>query len=276
MSVRSTTITKMSAQSPPKALFFDVFGTLVDWRTSVHRAVTTLVQTVLHDSNRQIDPELRARASALTDKDWHDFTQAWRNEYYKFTRTHYLGQNRRTFVTVDEHHLQSLQQLLQKKKLEGLLTETELQNLSLAWHDLEPWSDTVEGLNRLNSRFVTSTLSNGNTSLLKDLSANASLKFAHFICAEDFRVYKPAPEVYHGAARKLGLETSDCALVATHMTDLAAAKACGFHTIYVERVNEETMGSQEIAQVRRDRWVDLWVELGRHDGICEVAAHFGV
>ncbi|EED19077.1 haloacid dehalogenase, type II [Talaromyces stipitatus ATCC 10500] len=265
----------MSVQIPPKALFFDVFGTVVDWRTSIHRALTTSIQSILHDANRTIPSQLRDRAASITEKDWHAFAQAWRNEYYESTDSDNLDKNRTLFVTVDEYHLQSLRQLLEEWELDGLLTEDEIQKLSLAWHDLAPWPDSVEGLTRLNTKFITSTLSNGNTSLLKDLNTNGFLPFKHVTGAEDFGVYKPAPAVYQGAARKLGLETSECALVAAHMSDLAAARKCGFQTIYIERLNEETLGTEEVAKAKKEGWVDLWVSENQ-DGIRDVAAHFGL
>lgn len=265
----------MSTTHPPKALFFDVFGTAVDWRSSIHRALTTRVRAALaDDASRPLPQLVRDNASSLTDEDWHVFAQEWRNSYGAFTRSYHPATHQE-FVSVDQHHLDSLRDLLRQWHLEGLFSEEETRELSLDWHRLDPWPDSTEGLRRLGTKFPTSTLSNGNTSLLKDLAEHGPLPFTHIISAEDFKAYKPAAEVYDGAARKLGLEPEQCALVAAHLSDLKAAKGRGYQAIYVERRQEEKYTDEEIAQAKQDGWVDQWVSL-EEDGFREVARRLGV
>jgi 2-haloacid dehalogenase len=264
----------MSVQNPPKALFFDVFGTVVDWRSSIHRALTKRVHEALQDPQRTLSPTLRENASDLDGEDWHVFAQEWRKSYGDFTKN-YNPALQQEFISVDQHHLNSLRDLLQQWYLQDLLTADETRELSLAWHYLDPWPDSVEGLTRLNEKFETSTLSNGNTALLADLRKCGPLPFKHITSADEFHAYKPAPAVYDGAARKLGLETSQCALVAAHLGDLKAAKGRGYQTIYVERSQEEDYSDEQIAQAKQDGWVDLWVSL-EEDGFREVASRFGV
>ncbi|KAL1979454.1 hypothetical protein VTN96DRAFT_5941 [Rasamsonia emersonii] len=255
-----------------QALFFDVFGTVVDWRSSIHRALTKHAQDALHDPQRDLSASLRARVASLTDADWHAFAAQWRQSYKVFTRTYDPAAHAGTFVSVDQHHWDSLRDLLQQWQLNGLFTDDEVHALALSWHRLDPWPDSVEGLARLSQRFQTSTLSNGNVSLLLDLCKHGPLPlpFTHITSAEEFGAYKPAPAVYDGAARKLGLPPQDCALVAAHLADLKAAKARGFQTVYVERPQEEDYTDEQVAQARREGWVDVWVGL-EEDGFREVA-----
>ena len=143
----------------------------------------------------------------------------------------------------------------------------------MIWHFLDPWPDSSPGLGLLNQKFITSTLSNGNTALLSDLAKHGSLPYAHLLSAEDFQAYKPHPNVYNGAAKKLGLETSQCALVAAHLGDLAAARNCGYQTIYISRPQEEQWSKEKIEQSRE--WVDMWIEEG-DGGFEEMARRFEI
>ncbi|KAL1964579.1 hypothetical protein VTN77DRAFT_6876 [Rasamsonia byssochlamydoides] len=269
----------MSLQNPPRALFFDIFGTVVDWRSSIHRALTQRAHHALHDPQRSLSPTLRERLSALTDHDWHVFASEWRHSYKIFTRTYDPGAHEEEgFVSVDQHHWDALRNLLQKWQLADdnggcIFTDDEIRALALSWHYLDPWPDSIEGLARLNLMFETSTLSNGNVSLLSELCRHGPLPFKHVTSAEEFGAYKPSPVVYDGAAHKLGLEPAECALVAAHLADLKAAKARGFQTIYVERPQEEDFTEEEVAQAKQDGWVDMWVEL-KEDGFREVAKRF--
>jgi 2-haloacid dehalogenase len=114
------------------------------------------------------------------------------------------------------------------------------------------------GLARLNHRFETCTLTNANVSLLEDVCRHGSLPFRHLASAEEVGAYKPSLRVYHGAASKLGLEPSECPLVAADLGDLWAAQACGFQTIYVERgPQEESFTVDETAQAKAEGWVDM-------------------
>ncbi|KAJ5140616.1 hypothetical protein N7448_004024 [Penicillium atrosanguineum] len=204
----------------PRALFFDTFGTVVEWRTCVTKALTTAAQQAL-ESGRDFPADVRGH----------------------------------------QHHYSALQDLLSQQGILELFTDSELRSLTFAWHRLDPWADSVPGLNLLNKRFITSTLSNGNVTLLEDLQRHGSLPFTHITSAENFGAYKPSPLVYNGAAKLLGLEASQCAMVAAHLSDLQAAKSCGFQTIYVERHFEEAWSADEVEQAKKDGFVDHWVDL---------------
>jgi len=144
----------------------------------------------------------------------------------------------------------------------------------MIWHFLDGHPDSRPGLSSLNAKFTTATLSNGNTALLTDLATHAALPYARIISAEDFGAYKPDPSVYLGAAAKLGLQPGECALVAAHLGDLAAASKCGFQTVYVERKREEAWDAQRVEDARREGWVDMWIREGE-GGFEEIARRFG-
>lgn len=174
----------------------------------------------------------------------------------------------------------SLIQLLKDWDLEGLYSEIEILELSRIWHFLDPWKDSSAGMKKLNTKFVTSSLSNGNHSILNDLNKHAQLDFKLLQSAEDFRAYKPHPSVYRGAVKKcLGgltgadLDMAQCAMVAAHLLDLKAAKSLGMRTIYVERWKEEQKGTPEYEEAKG--WVDMWVS-EEEDGFLEVARRFGI
>ncbi|KAJ5369848.1 uncharacterized protein N7496_005940 [Penicillium cataractarum] len=258
--------------SAPKAIFFDTFGTVVEWRSCITSALYSAARNALKDSTRDIPADLRARASALTESDWIGVAEDWRRSYGVFTSTFDASE---PFISVDQHHYAALQDLLTQRGVRELFGQEEVWELTLAWHRLKPWPDSVRGLELLNGRFITSTLSNGNVSLLQDLKEFGSLPFQHLISAENFGAYKPSPKVYLGAAKLLGLEPSQCVLVAAHLKDLQAAKGCGFQTVYVEREKEENWPVEQVAQARKDGFVDIWVELN-DAGFVEVARSFGI
>lgn len=262
----------MSIDHLPRALLFDVFGTVVEWRTCVTQALCAAARHALEDPSKDLCPDLRDRASVMKEKDWLRLAEEWRRSYGKFTTTFDSSQE---FISVDQHHYTTLQDLLSQRSIRELFNDDELCDLTLSWHRLDPWPDSVPGLELLNKKFITSTLSNGNVSLLQDLQVHGSLSFAHLISSENFGAYKPSPRVYNGAVHRLGLESSQCALVAAHLPDLKAAKGCGFQTIYVERKLEETWSADQIDQARADGIVDMWISLG-DEGFIEVARRFGI
>lgn len=272
---RATTIWElplhnMSTTNPPKILFFDTFGTVVEWRTCVTKELNT---AALHAATRKDLPaDLRARAVATTFHDWLAIAEQWRRSYGIFTSTFDPSAE---FKSVDQHHYQALGDLLQKHGLEGLFTDHERWQLSFSWHRLNPWPDSARGLEMLNRRFETSTLSNGNHDLLRDLKSHGSLPFTHLTSAEDFGAYKPSPLVYKGAAEKMGLAPEQCAMVAAHLKDLKGAKDCGFQTIFVERYLEEAWSPVDIAKAKAEGWVDMWVDADS-GGFLEVAKRFGI
>lgn len=260
----------MSLSTPPKALLTDVFGTVVDWRSTVTNFLSKTAQETLNSASTSIPSTVRAAAATI---DWGEFAWQWRRSYYHFTTQYDPASG--NFKSVDQHHLEALIKLLRENQLEGLWDEKELQKISMIWHFLDPWPDSARGLGMLNQKFETATLSNGNTSLLKDLAEHGELPYKHIVSAEEFKAYKPHPNVYNGAAKRLGLPTSECALVAAHLGDLWAAKTkCGYQTVYIERPREEGWSKEEIEQAKKDGWVDMWVNLDE-DGFKEVARRFG-
>ena len=121
----------------------------------------------------------------------------------------------------------------------SLWNESQLKHLGRVWHRLPPWPDTCRGLDLLNKRFSTVTLSNTYNDLMESLVAHSSIPFKHIYTSDMFQSFKPNPKVYLGAAEKMGVKPEECGLVAAHLFDLKAAKACGFYAIYVDRPLEE-------------------------------------
>lgn len=267
----------MSLSQPPKALLTDVFGTVVDWRSTVERHLTLSASESLNSSTKSIPSTVRAAAS---DVSWPAVTQSWRNSYYEFTRTYdpsSAARDKGAFKTVDQHHVEALHKILVDHGLDGLWTDEEIQKISMIWHFLDPWPDSSPGLAQLSQAFVTATLSNGNTSLLSDLAQHGSLPYTHIVSAEDFGAYKPHPSVYLGAAKKLGVEPQECALIAAHLRDLKAARGCGYQTIYIERAQEESWSSEDAAKAKQEGWVDMWIGLDEgKGGFLEIAKRFGL
>ena len=258
----------------PRALLFDVFGTCVDWRSTVTRALNGACQSSLDNPSVPMASDVRTNASGMTEEKWSQFAQEWRNTYMQFTMS--IASNKALpWKTVDEHHLDSLGELLVKWNLDGLWRPHEVQTISLIWHRLDPWSDSENGIKALNSKCQTCTLSNGNLGLLNDLKTHAKLEFTHLFSAEQFGTYKPSPAIYLGAVEKLGLTPMDCAMVAAHLGDLKAAKSCGLQTIYVERPREEDFDAAQVEAAREDGYVDLWVTESE-DGFLAVAKKLGM
>lgn len=268
-----TQLNTMLITNPPKALFFDVFGTVVEWRSCITTALSQAAHHALSNPRKDLPATTRARASAMTSADWQSIAETWRASYAKFTST-WDPQSRGRFISVDQHHYTALQEILQEQDLGDLFTDEERWGLALCWHRLEPRADSVRGLELLNTRFQTCTLSNGNVALLRDLMRNGGLPFKEILSAEHFGAYKPSPKVYLGAAEKFGLHPDECAMVAAHLSDLKAAKRQGFQTVYVERDQEEAFSAEEVAKVREEGFVDIWVDLG--GGFIEAARRFGI
>ena len=191
-----------------------------------------------------------------TYEQWGAFAQEWRNSYLAFTRS-IAADPSITYKTVDEHHLDSLRELLASHKLSKLWPDHIVQDLSLIWHHLAPWPDTNAGLAALNdSGLQTVTLTNGNLALINDMVSAAGMPFTYVFSAEMFNSYKPNPAIYLGAAEKLGLKPEECGMVAAHLDDLAAAQKCGFSTVYVERPQEE----RHLELRKQTGIVDYWVK----------------
>jgi len=197
-----------------KALVFDVFGTVVDWRGSIIR-----------------EGARWGRAKRL-DVDWAKFADRWRTGYVPAMAKVRKGEL--PWMKLDALHRVILDEMLVEFKITGL-TEDEKDHWNRVWHRLRPWPDSVAGLKRLKKNFILATLSNGNVSLLVEMAKSAGLPWDTVLSAELFHHYKPDPETYLGAADLLGCKPAQVMLVAAHPSDLAAARSCGLRTGFVPR-----------------------------------------
>ena len=197
-----------------RALTFDVFGTVVDWRASIAR------------EGRKLGKELGVRA------DWTAFADAWRAGYRPAMDE--VRSGRLPWTNIDGLHRRILERILAESGLDGL-SEAQKDHLNRAWHRLAPWPDAVRGLKRLKKRYVIATLSNGNLSLLTNMAKHARLPWDCVLSAELFHHYKPDREAYRGAAAILGLEPHEVMMVAAHKDDLRAALAAGLRAAFVQR-----------------------------------------
>lgn len=209
----------MTARRAPavKALVFDVFGTVVDWRGSIIR------------EGRLLGRRKRLRV------DWAAFADAWRAGYRPAMARVRSGEL--PWTRIDDLHRMILDGLLARFGLQGL-DEAELDHLNRAWHRLAPWPDARAGLAKLKRRHVIATLSNGNVALLVNMAKHARLPWDCILSAEVVRHYKPDPETYLGAAALLGVAPQELMMVAAHKDDLHAARACGLRTAFVPRPKE--------------------------------------
>ncbi|MBD3896723.1 haloacid dehalogenase type II [Halomonas sp. ML-15] len=197
-----------------KALTFDVFGTVVDWRSSVIRECQAL------------------GAARGLNVDWPAFADAWRGGYAPAMDRVRRGEL--PWTRLDELHRMTLDRLLDEFAIHSL-SEADKQHLNRVWHRLTPWDDSVEGLHQLRQGFILATLSNGNMSLLVNMAKHAGLPWDCILSAELAGHYKRDPEVYQMAARLLDLRPQQIMLVAAHQDDLQAAHREGFRTAYVMR-----------------------------------------
>ncbi|KAI1123734.1 haloacid dehalogenase [Nemania abortiva] len=221
-----------------KALTFDVFGTVVDWRSTVrHELIQRARDKVVSPAFGELPETLRYRFQGISDEGWGTFAQEWRASYGEFTQSFVPGETE--WKDIDTHHYDSLRELLKRWDVPGVYTDEEIRSMSLVWHYLRPWDDSALGIQRLGTKYVTATLSNGNRSLLEDLDAHGSLGFKRIISSADFGAYKPHPSTYLGAVEALDCRPNEVAMVAAHLSDLRGARANGLRTIYVERDREE-------------------------------------
>jgi 2-haloacid dehalogenase len=205
-----------------RACLFDVFGTVVDWRTSVTRDLASF-----------------ARSRGLPSIDWLEFTVEWRKLYQPSMEE--VRSGRRPWTVLDVLHRESLDKLLQRYGLKGL-AEADVDHLNRAWHRLDPWPDVLEGLTRLKRKRIIAPCSNGNIALMVNLAKRAGLPWDCILGAETARAYKPMPEAYLASCRQLGLPPSQVMMVAAHNGDLKAAKAQGLATAFVPRPLEHGPG----------------------------------
>jgi 2-haloacid dehalogenase len=204
----------------PKVLAFDVFGTVVDWRSSIAIESAVFLARIGRDD---IDPAA--------------FTDAWRFRYLGAMRA--FAASGRSFTVLDVLHREMLDDTLRAEGIDpNSLGGELLQDWTFAWRRLAPWPDSVEGLNRLKRVFPIVTLSNGNIALMMEMARRGGLPWDAILGAEVTQAYKPDPRAYLGTAEILGLSPGELCLVAAHHSDLAAARACGLATAYVARPDE--------------------------------------
>lgn len=204
------------------ALAFDVFGTVVDWRSSVIA---------------QLEEFGRAHG---VDADWAAFADAWRAGYVPSMDRVRRGEL--PWTRLDDLHRMTLVDLLAAEHIS--VGDEAVDELTRAWHRLDPWPDSVAGLTRLKRRYVITPLSNGNVSLLTNMAKRAGLPWDCVLSAELFRHYKPDPEAYLGCADLLDVAPDELMLVAAHRSDLRAAREAGLRTAYVSRPLEYGPGRQ--------------------------------
>lgn len=207
-----------------KALLFDVFGTVVDWRTGVAREVAGFFD---RHAAEGVDPLA--------------FADAWRTRYQPAMEE--IRSGSRGFTRLDTLHRENLGQVISYLDIapEGF-DDSDLDDLTRAWHRLDPWPDALAGLSRLKTRFIVAPLSNGNVALLLNMAKRAGLPWDAILGAELVQAYKPAQEAYLRTADMLGLAPHQICLVAAHNDDLAAARDCGWRTAFVPRPAEHGEG----------------------------------
>jgi len=237
-----------------KALVFDTFGTVVDWRTSV----TQEVQQLAKKKGFEVDGA--------------KFADAWRAGYAPAMNRVRTGDL--PWTRLDALHRMILDKILVDFKINGL-SESEIDTLNHAWHRLRPWPDSVSGLTRLKKRFIIAPLSNGNIALMTNLAKFAGLPWDCILGAELARHYKPDPEVYKSAADFLDLKVGDIMMVAAHLADLKAAKSVGLKTAFVPRPLEYGSGGRPGSGAKPDLQADSSVDLPATD-FNDLARQMGV
>ena len=197
-----------------KALLFDVFGTVVDWRTGI----ATEVEFIAKKNNISLDP--------------YDFADSWRAEYQPAMEE--IRKGRRSFTILDILHMENLKKIASKFNLHNL-SGKDLNMLVKAWHRLPGWPDSSDGLNALKKKYILATQSNGNIALIVNMAKFSNLNWDVVLGAEVIGHYKPDPEAYLKACSALDLKTEECLMVAAHDDDLKAASLQGMKTAYVHR-----------------------------------------
>ena len=241
----------MRDNSSIRALTFDIFGTVVDWRTGVA------------DEGRRL-----GRLHGV-DADWERVADAWRALYIPYMNRVRAGEL--PWTNFDRLHRMSLDQVLGDLEITGL-DGAARDEFTHAWERLPAWPDAAGGLAALAGGFTVATLSNGNRSQQEALMRFTGLPFQRLISAEDFQHYKPDPEVYLGAAAVLGLEPAQVMMVAAHKPDLQAARFAGLRTAFVERPLEKgpSGGADRLpdpeSDIQATDFGDLAAQLGRSAG----------
>jgi 2-haloacid dehalogenase len=207
-----------------QAMFFDVFGTLVDWRTGVAREAERLLK------------------QAGYNLDWTAFADAWRGEYQPGMEE--VRSGRIPFCRLDELHRRNLERFMPRFGISDL-PDGEVRALTLAWHRLDAWRDVPAALARLKKKYLLAPVSNGNISLMVDLARRNKFPWDAILGAEVAGDYKPKPRVYLAACEAFDLKPEQCMMVAAHSSDLAAAAVCGLRTGHIARPDEHGPGTGE-------------------------------
>ena len=220
-----------------RILAFDVFGTVVDWRSSVIA-----------------EGEALGRARGLT-VDWAAFADAWRGGYVPSMNRVRTGEL--PWTKLDVLHRMTLDTLLERLGIHGL-SDAEIDHFNRVWHRLRPWPDVVSGLTRLRSRFVIAPLSNGNLALLTNMAKFAGLPWDCILSTELVRRFKPDRETYLMVPEFFDVAPSEVMMVAAHTYDLDAAQALGLKAAYVHRPHEHDRSRPSVRP-----------EAGRYDVVAE-------
>ena len=200
-----------------KALLFDVFGTIVDWRSGIANEV----KKIANKNKIVINPN--------------DFADAWRAEYQPAMEE--IRKGNRSFTILDILHMENLKKISSRFGLDKLSSD-DFDLLVKAWHRLPGWPDSSEGLNKLKTKFIIATQSNGNIALMVNMAKYSNLNWDVILGAEVVGHYKPEPVAYLNACRALHLNPEECMMVAAHDDDLKAASLQGMKTGYVHRPYE--------------------------------------
>jgi 2-haloacid dehalogenase len=200
-----------------KALVFDVFGTVVDWRNSI------IEQGAAFGKARNIE------------RDWGDFADAWRGKYRPYMNKVRTGEL--PWTNLDGLHRLALEEVLTEFEIDGL-SEAEKQEINFFWHRLRGWADSAPGLYRLKNKYIIAPMSNGNLALMTNMAKFAGLPWDCILGAELARHYKPDPESYLTAVSLLGLRPDQVMMTAAHQPDLLAAQKVGLRAGFVPRPQE--------------------------------------
>jgi 2-haloacid dehalogenase len=239
-----------------------VFGTLVDWHSTVTNYLSTKSSETLNSPSFSLSSHVRRACAGIS---WADFAQQWRTSYYEAMSAQAERKNKGeelAFKTVDGHHHDSLRKLLSQYDISGLWTDEEVLEKSCKMYYLDRWLDSSKGPQTLkNEGLIITTLSNSSLSLLQDMATHAKLPGTHVFSAEKFGAHKRNPSVYTGVCRELDLALGQCAMAAAHLGDLQATKESGFQTIYIERPGEESWWLEKVREAKGMGWIDIWVAI---------------
>jgi 2-haloacid dehalogenase len=206
----------MAETTLPKALLFDVFGTLADWRSGIARESERILGT-----HKKID--------------WTAFADAWRGQYQPGMEE--VRSGRQSFAKLDILHRRNLERILPRFELTDLSAAT-LSELNLAWHRLPAWPDVTGALARLRKKFLLAPCSNGNIALMADLARHNGWHWDAILGSEIGGDFKPKQAVYLASCEAFNLKPGQCMMVAAHTSDLVAAESCGLQTAHTARPNE--------------------------------------